>query len=166
MESPAVREPRNWFTTSRPDFIPPSPMSDLPQFRISFPEEYTLSERDIKLVGGLTGIYFIYLDKVAIQYPFARSRLIYIGLSESRQNSIGKRLRAHLTGQSGNLGIKNYASRFKVNFTYHSLDVLSNLGTCDLYELEAFFLTRFLDAFGAFPICNNQSGVSVLYPRI
>jgi hypothetical protein len=132
---------------------------------LSFPEEYTFDGRSIKFVQGLVGIYFIYLASSRIEYPFGRSRLIYIGMSESKQNSIGNRLRGHLTGQSGNLGIKNYASKHPVRFTYQSLDMLRVLGA-DLYELEYLFLADFLKHYGCFPICNGQSGVSVSSPSI
>jgi hypothetical protein len=133
---------------------------------ITFPDEYSFSERSINLVKGLTGIYFIYLADRQIEYPFRRSRLLYIGLSESKQNSIGNRLRGHLTGQSGNLALMNYGSNHRVMFTYQSFELLRILGTNDLYELESFFLTDFLTNLGSFPICNNQSGVAILAPSI
>lgn len=133
---------------------------------ITFPQDYSLDERSIKLVQGNVGLYFIYLEKLRIPYPFCESRLIYIGLSESRQNSIGRRLRAHVTGQSGNYGISNYALRHKVRFTYHTFQLLRNLGPTSLYEIESFFLSDFLRVHGAFPICNNQSGVNVVQPMI
>lgn len=128
---------------------------------ITFTEVYPLSEPAIKLTAGTIGIYFIYLDGLAIPYPFHESRLIYIGMSESKQNSIGKRLRSHLTGQSGNEGIKNYATRYPVKFTYHSLEVLRILGTKNLFEIESFFLSDFLRHCGSFPICNGQAGIEM-----
>ena len=84
-------------------------------------------------------------------------------MSESKQNSIGKRLRAHKTGQSGNLAIMNYAARHGTSFTYLSLDILKTLGTKNVQEIESFFLSDFLFKYGAYPICNNQSGTS--YPE-
>jgi hypothetical protein len=134
--------------------------------RISFIEEYDLSERSIKFVKGTTGLYFIYLREPDVLYPFRRSRLIYIGLSESRQNSVGNRLRDHLSGQSGNLAISNYARRHTVKFTCHSFEVLKTLGTLDLFELESLFLGNFLAEFGSYPICNNQSGTFIHSPQI
>jgi hypothetical protein len=83
-------------------------------------------------------------------------------MSESAHNSIGRRLRAHLTGQSGNYGIMNYAARYDVRFNYHSFQLLRNLGATDLYEIESFFLSDFLRVHGAFPVCNNQSGVTII----
>jgi hypothetical protein len=133
---------------------------------VSFVESHDLSVRSIKFVNGLAGLYFIHLTDLAIAYPFGRSQLIYIGLSESKQNSIGSRLRGHLSGQSGNLAIRNYAARYKVEFTYHTLDVLSVLGTSDLYELESYFLSNFQESLGAFPICNGQSGMTIKIPAL
>jgi len=127
---------------------------------IAFADDYDLSDVAIRLTYGTIGIYFIFLGQLKIPYPFGTSRLIYIGLSESKQNSIGRRLYGHLTGQSGNHGIRNYAARHRVRFTYHSFQLLRNLGPTDLYEIESFFLKAFLDSKGAFPICNNQSGVA------
>ena len=98
-------------------------------------------------------------------YPFKPSRLIYIGFSEFKQNSIGSRLKGHLTGQSGNLGISNYAARHDVQFTYQSLAVLRVLGV-DLYEFEYLFLADFQKHYGSFPICNGQAGASVISPSI
>ena len=114
----------------------------------------------------MVGLYFIRLADLRIQYPFRESRLIYVGMSESKQNSVRRRLRAHLTGQSGNYGIRNYAARHKARFTHHSFQLLRNLGATSLYEIESFFLSDFLRVHGAFPICNNQSGVNVVQPMI
>jgi hypothetical protein len=133
-----------------------------PAVTISFPEDYNFNDRSIKLLQGTIGIYFIYLVDLRIPYPFGQSRLIYIGMSESKQNSIGRRLLTHFTGQSGNHGIKNYADRYKAKFTYHSYQLLRDLGATDLLEIESFFLGDFLRAKGSFPICNNQSGVVVI----
>ncbi len=126
--------------------------------KIGFFENYPFDEASIRLVQGTIGLYFIYLNRLQIPYPFAPSRLIYVGMSESRQNSIGNRLRAHKTGQSGNLAITNYATRHETHFTSHSLDILRTLGTENILELESFFLADFLRNHGAYPICNNQSG--------
>ena len=35
-----------------------------------------------------------------------------------------------------------------------------------LYEIESFFLADFLRVHGAFPICNNQSGWTIIEPKI
>ena len=126
---------------------------------IGFSEDKPFSDRAIKFTAGITGLYFIFLKDVRISYPFESSRLIYIGMSESRQNSIGKRLRSHLTGQSGNRAIKNYSSCHEVRFTHYPSKLLENIGTANLSLIESIFLEEFMRAHGAFPICNNQSGV-------
>lgn len=133
---------------------------------ITFPQDYSLDEASIKLVRGAVGLYFIRLTNLRIAYPFLESGLIYIGMSESRHNSIGRRLRAHLTGQSGNYAIRNYAQSYTARFTYHSFELLQNLGATSLYEIESFFLGDFLRVHGAFPICNNQSGWTIIEPKI
>jgi hypothetical protein len=159
--------------TCAPDLMSSEVISRFPGFvkgcsvtAITFPKDYTLEERSIKLVQGMVGLYFIHLESLLVPYPYSGSRLIYIGMSESAQNSIGRRLRAHLTGQSGNYGIMNYAARYEARFTYHSFQLLRNLGATNLYEIESFFLSDFLRLHGSFPICNNQSGLTVIQPMI
>ncbi|CAN1724752.1 GIY-YIG domain-containing protein [Hyphomicrobium sp. 1Nfss2.1] len=125
---------------------------------IIFAKTYNLREQEVKFVQGVAGIYFIFLEAVAITYPFATSRLIYIGMSESRQNSIAMRLRSHLTGQSGNLGIANYAKAYSVKFTFYSADVLRSYGSDNIFDMESFFLSNFLEVHGSYPICNGQAG--------
>lgn len=128
--------------------------------RITFPQQYPLDDLSIRYVQGFTGLYFIFLEGLAIPYPIMASRLIYIGMSDSKQNSIGNRLRDHKSGQSGNIGIMNYALRYKVNFAYLRTDMLKVLGSDKAIELESFFLTSFAAVHGTYPICNNQSGIS------
>ena len=125
---------------------------------IIFTRSYNLREQEVKFVQGVAGIYFIFLTDLAIAYPFEASRLIYVGMSESRQNSIAKRLRGHLTGQSGNLGISNYAKAHPVKFTFYSADVLRNYGNDNVFDMESFFLGDFQKRHGSFPICNGQAG--------
>ena len=127
---------------------------------IGFYEDHDLEETSIRLVQGIVGLYFIYLMDLKIPYPFESSRLIYIGMSESKQNSIGSRLRGHKTGQSGNAAIMNYAKRYKTRFTFHSRQILETLGSKNVLELESYFLGDFLSRFGSYPICNNQSGTN------
>ncbi|AGI69861.1 hypothetical protein OAN307_c45040 [Octadecabacter antarcticus 307] len=126
--------------------------------RILFTKAYNLREQEIKFVQGVAGIYFIYLVDLEISYPFQSSKLIYIGMSESKHNSLSMRLRGHLTGQSGNTGISNYAANYKVKFTYYSAEVLKTYGNDNVYDLESFFLTDFLEHHGSHPICNGQAG--------
>lgn len=125
---------------------------------IIFTRSYSLREQEVKLVQGVAGIYFIFLKDMAITYPFAASRLIYIGMSESRQHSIAMRLRGHLTGRSGNPGIANYTKAYSVKFTFYSADVLKNYGNENVFDMESFFLSDFLEVHGSYPICNGQAG--------
>jgi hypothetical protein len=127
--------------------------------RLNFVDHYQFDSISVNLLRReLTGIYFIMLQELEMLYPFMPSRLLYIGMSESTQHSISKRLRGHLSGQSGNIGLKNFAKAHKVQFTFLSLEVLSILGTRDVRELESFFLSDFAYAHGCYPICNGQSG--------
>jgi hypothetical protein len=136
-------------------------------FLLMFRTTANICERCLVPVEGTKGMSSAIQSRSTslIEYPFRRSRLIYIGMSESKQNSIGSRLRGHLTGQSGNLGVMNYAAQHVVRFTYQSLDALHVLGT-NLYELEFIFLADFLKHHGCYPICNGQSGISVASPSI
>lgn len=131
--------------------------------KLTFVDRYKFDEVSIDLIRReLTGIYFICLEDVTIAYPLNSSKLIYIGMSESSQHTISKRLRGHLSGQSGNIGIMNYARSHKVWFTYLSLEILSVLGSRNVRELETFFLSDFARQYGAYPICNGQAGMA--YP--
>jgi hypothetical protein len=87
-------------------------------------------------------------------------------MSDSKQNSIGNRLRDHKSGQSGNMGIKNYALRYVANFTYLTTDMLQVLGCEKAVELETFFLESFAELHGTYPICNNQSGINFPHNQI
>jgi hypothetical protein len=108
---------------------------------------------------GRVGLYFIFTENLTIPYPFRPSRLIYIGMSESRMNSIGKRLTDHLSGQSDNRGIKGYGARWEVKFTYLDIDFLKHIfSAIRIEDIETYFLENFADAFGTYPICNNRRG--------
>ena len=110
-------------------------------------------------VMGFVGLYFIYLNDLFIPYPFNNSKLIYIGMSESRINSIGKRLKDHAAGRSGNKGIFGYNKRWGLNFTYIDYDFLKHIFTSEnIEDIETYFLEDFADKFGTYPICNNRRG--------
>jgi hypothetical protein len=134
------------------------------QITIRFSEEKQLDEIDIRSVRGLIGLYFIYLVELRIPYPIKSSRLIYIGMSESKQNSIGNRLRDHTSGQSGNPGLTNYIAIQGAQFTFLSQDFLTVLGDCTPGEVEGIFLRSFRKMYGCHPICNNQSGIELESP--
>jgi hypothetical protein len=126
---------------------------------IRFFDEKSFSDAALRNLRGTVGIYFIYLADIKIPYPFGNSRLVYVGMSESRENSIGNRLRDHRSGLSRNQGLTNYIMRMGARFTFHSIELLHVLGTRDIFELEYIFLTAFATKFGSNPICNNQSGI-------
>jgi hypothetical protein len=129
--------------------------------KINFLEDMPLDEIAIRMVRGIVGLYFIYLTELRIPYPHRSSRLIYIGMSESKQNSIGNRLRDHKSGQSGNPGLTNYINLKPVRFSYHTFDFLNSLGIISVAELEGVFLRSFCSHHGSYPICNNQAGIEL-----
>lgn len=115
--------------------------------------------KNFSTVMGYVGIYFIFLKDLFIPYPFKSSKLIYIGMSESRINSIGKRLKNHASGRSNNKGIIGYKKRWGLNFTYVDYDFLKHVFTSEeIEDVETFFLEDFADTFGSYPICNNKRG--------
>jgi hypothetical protein len=134
-------------------------MSNSPTIR--FIEEHLFDEVSTRSCRGLAGLYFIHTLDLSISYPFRSSRLIYIGMSESKQNSIGNRIRDHESGQSSNPGLTNYIRTRKAKFTYFTFDFLNVLGIPTVAELEGAFLRAFLKDHGSYPICNNQSGIEM-----
>jgi hypothetical protein len=60
------------------------------QYKINFDKQQDFELRNIKPLMGICGLYFIFLKETEIAYPFGKSRLIYIGMSEKKTNSIGK----------------------------------------------------------------------------
>jgi hypothetical protein len=136
---------------------------------IRFLEEHAFDDVSIRAARGQAGLYLIHTSDLRIPYPLVSSRLLYIGMSESKQNSIGSRVRDHASGQSGNPGLTNYIRNWATHFRYLSFDFLSVLGIPTIAELEGAFLRAFLKEHGAYPICNNQSGIElrtqVAFPR-
>jgi len=49
------------------------------ELKIFFDLPKIFEMKNIKPLSGLTGLYFIFTDKITIQYPFEKSRLLYIG---------------------------------------------------------------------------------------
>jgi hypothetical protein len=132
-----------------------------PEFTVRFFEHKPVNDAAIRSARGVVGLYFIYLTDRYIEYPFRLSHLIYIGMSESSQNSIGNRLRDHASGQSGNPGLTNYIRARGAHFTYLTFDLLSILGIPTVAELEGAFMRAFLVSYGCYPISNNQSGIEL-----
>jgi len=130
-------------------------------FKINFDKQQDFELRNIKPLIGLRGLYFIFLKETEIPYPFGKSRLIYIGMSEKKTNSIGKRLSDHYDGVSGNEGIVNYRKTEGLYFTYLNFEMLKQIWKYRIEDLESFFILDFLDKYGIYPICNNKSGFEI-----
>lgn len=117
---------------------------------------------NIKPLDGIMGLYFIFLPQMEIQYPFKKSRLIYIGMSEMRTNSIGKRLSDHFDGKSGNPGLVNYRKVESLYFTYINFEMLKRIWKHRIEDLESYFILDFVKHYGVYPICNNKTGFEIL----
>ena len=128
------------------------------EIQINFDEGKEFLLNNVRPLTGLIGLYFIYNREISIQYPFQKSKLIYIGMSEKKTNSIGKRLQGHLEGTSGNKGIQGYKSVNELYFTYINFEMLKKRWTSSIELLESYFISNFVEKFGVYPICNNQSG--------
>lgn len=110
---------------------------------------------------GLTGLYFIFLSKTSIEYPFEKSKLIYIGMSEKKTNSIGARLTEHFVGQSGNKGISSYKKKEQLKFTYINFEMFKQIWPHEVEDLETYFILDFVKNYGVYPICNNKTSFEI-----
>jgi len=132
------------------------------ELKIFFEEEKEFEMNIIRPLGGLVGLYFIFSENISIDYPFKKSRLLYIGMSEKKTNSIGSRLAGHFDGKSKNIGLLNYRSVEKLYFTYINFEMLKNYWVHRIEDLESYFILDFVEKYGVYPICNNKSGFEVL----
>lgn len=130
--------------------------------KIFFEEPRKFEMQNLKPLSGIIGLYFIFLTNTQIPYPFATSKLIYIGMSEKRTNSIGSRLMGHLDGQSGNIGLTNYRKIEQLNFTYLNFEMLKAVWKYKIEDLESYFILDFVKQYGVYPICNNKTGFEIL----
>lgn len=130
--------------------------------KIFFEEHRKFELQNIKPLSGIIGLYFIFLTNTQIPYPFATSKLVYIGMSEKRTNSIGSRLTGHFDGQSGNIGLTNYRKVEQLNFTYLNFEMLKTIWQYRIEDLESYFILDFVKQYGVYPICNNKTGFEVL----
>lgn len=131
------------------------------QYKINFDQYQKFEIGNIKPLIGVCGLYFIFLKKTEITYPFKKSRLIYIGMSEKRTNSIGKRLLGHYDGSSENEGLVNYRKVEGLYFTYINFEMLKNIWKYSIEDLESYFILDFVKNYGVYPICNNKSGFEI-----
>lgn len=126
---------------------------------------YEFEMKNFPIFVGYIGLYFIFLKNLLIPYPFKNSRLIYIGMSESRLNTIGNRLKDHLSGRSKNKGIFGYYKKWELRFTYLDYEFLKHIFVSNKIEaIETYFLEDFSNDFGSYPICNNKRGISEEIP--
>jgi len=114
------------------------------KYKIFFDKFQEFELRNIAPLGGVCGLYFIFLKKMEIPYPFKKSRLIYIGMSEKKTNSIGKRLSGHYDGASGNEGLLNYRKVEGLYFTYLNFEILKKIWDYRIEDLESYFILDFL----------------------
>ena len=122
-------------------------------------ENFTSSR--IRPTIGIVGLYFIFNESIKIRYPYGSSKLIYIGMSERKTNSMGKRLQGHHDGTSGNVGIINYRQANKLLFTYINYSMLAPNWPLGIEPLESYFISSFVERYGVYPICNNKSGTDL-----
>jgi len=132
------------------------------QYKINFDQYKEFGPENIKPLMGVCGLYFIFLKKTEISYPFRKSRLIYIGMSEKRTNSIGKRLLGHYGNASGNEGLFNYRTVEGLYFTYLNFEMLKTIWNYRIEDLESYFILSFVNRYGVYPICNNKTGLEIL----
>lgn len=131
------------------------------EYRINFDKYQKFEPKNIMPLMGICGLYFIFLKDTEISYPFRKSKLIYIGMSEKRTNSIGKRLSGHYDGSSGNEGLINYRKVEGLYFTYLNFEMLKRIWQYRIEDLESYFILNFLKQYGVYPICNNKSGFEI-----
>ena len=124
------------------------------------PKPFVLA--NIKPLNGIAGLYFIFSQSIDIQYPFEKSKLLYIGMSEKKTNSIASRLSGHFDGKSKNIGLTNYRKIEPLLFTYINFEMLQNIWHFRIEDLESYFLLNFVEHFGVYTICNNKTGFEIL----
>lgn len=129
---------------------------------IFFDKPISFEVHNIRPLNGIIGLYFIFTSNIQIQYPFGKSRLLYIGMSEKRTNSIGSRLIGHFEGKSKNIGLVSYRKVESLWFTYINIEMLRNIWHFRVEDLESYFILNFVEHFGVYPICNNKTGFEVL----
>jgi hypothetical protein len=133
---------------------------------IYFDSPRSFEQSNIRPLGGIVGLYLIFTQSIYIQYPFEKSRLLYIGMSEKKTNSIGNRLMGHLDGKSKNLGLVNYRKVEPLLFTYLNFDIIKADWKYRIEDLESYFILDFVKKFGVYPICNNKTGFEILHNEI
>ena len=132
------------------------------ELKIYFDKRQTFEMQNIKPLVGLAGLYFIFTENKKINYAFNESRLLYIGMSEKKTNSIGNRLIGHFDGKSKNIGLVNFRKVEQLYFTYINFEMLRNYWNHRIEDLESYFILDFVGKYGMYPICNNKTGFEIL----
>jgi hypothetical protein len=132
------------------------------EITIYFDSPILFEQEKIRSLNGITGLYFIFTQTLKIQYPFDKSKLLYIGMSERKTNSIGSRLSGHFDGKSKNVGLTNYRKIEPLLFTYINFEILKNIWQFRIENLESYFILDFVQNYGVYPICNNKTGFEIL----
>lgn len=132
------------------------------EISIYFDNPMPFEPNNIRPLNGIAGLYFIFSQSLDIQYPFKKSKLLYIGMSERKTNSIGSRLSGHFDGKSKNVGLTNYRKVEPLLFTYINFEMLRNIWQFRIEDLESYFILDFVKNFGVYPICNNKTGFEIL----
>lgn len=141
-------------------------INDTVELKIYFDRPKVFELQNIKPLKGLTGLYFIFTNNTKIQYPFRQSRLLYIGMSEKKTNSMGSRLTGHFEGTTKNLGLLNYRKTEQLYFTYINFEMLRNFWNYRIEDLESYFIIDFVNKYGVYPICNNKTGFEILDKKL
>jgi hypothetical protein len=134
------------------------------QINFDTPNQFEINH--LKPLVGIVGLYFIFTEDIFIQYPFQKSRLLYIGMSEKKTNSIGTRLIGHFEGKSRNLGLVNYRKVGQLFFTFINFEMLRKFWEFRVEDLESYFILDFVEKYGVYPICNNKSGFEILEKKV
>lgn len=136
------------------------------KLKIFFDNPMTFNPENIRPLNGIAGLYFIFSKSIDISYPFQQSKLLYIGMSEKKTNSIGSRLLGHFDGKSKNVGLQNYRKVTDLYFTYLNFDLLRSRWDYRIEDLESYFILDFVEKHGVYPICNNKSGLDIMNNNI
>lgn len=134
--------------------------------QINFDNAKEFEVGNIRPLVGIVGLYFIFTVDLDIQYPFRKSRLLYIGMSEKKTNSIGIRLMGHFEGKSKNLGLVNYRKVGQLHFTFINFEMIRRFWEYRVEDLESYFILDFVEKYGVYPICNNKSGFEILEKKV
>ena len=136
--------------------------NEIKDLKIFFDSPMVFEIEKIRPLIGIVGLYFIFTKQTLIQYPFGKSRLLYIGMSEKRTSSIANRLTGHFDGKSKNFGLINYRKVEQLFFTFVNFEMVRTFWGFRIENLETYFILDFVKKYGVYPICNNKSGFDIL----